>query len=77
MDSTKIIKGLRGKQLLSQENIAEKLGISRQTYNNLENDILHSDFTLIFKLLKILNASEHDVDEFFIALKQDYMSYEK
>lgn len=77
MDSTKIIKGLRGKQLLSQENIAEKLGISRQTYNNLENDILHSDFTLIFKLLKILNASEHDVDEFFIALKQDYMSYKK
>ena len=75
MNSTNIIKGFRGKKLLSQENVAEKMGISRQTYNALENDLLHNDFTLVFKLLNILEASETDIDEFLYALKQDYLSY--
>ena len=51
------------------------MGITRQTYNSLENDLLHNDFTLVFKLLNILEASETDIDEFLYALKQDYMSY--
>lgn len=51
------------------------MGITRQTYNALENDLLHNDFTLVFKLLRTLNVSEQDIDEFLIALKQDYMSY--
>ena len=63
------------KRLLSQENVAELLGITRQTYNSLENDLLHNDFTLIFKLLEVLNVSEQEVNEFFNALKQDYESY--
>lgn len=75
MNSTNIIKGFRGKKLLSQENVAEKMGITRQTYNALENDLLHNDFTLVFKLLNILEASETDIDEFLYALKQDYLSY--
>ena len=75
MNSTNVIKGFRGKKLLSQENVAELLGITRQTYNSLENDLLHNDFTLIFKLLEVLNISEQEVNEFFNALKQDYMSY--
>ena len=75
MNSTNVIKGFRGKKLLSQEKVAEIMGITRQTYNVLENDLLHNDFTLVFKLLKILSISEQDVDEFFNALKQDYMSY--
>lgn len=76
MNSTKIIKGLRAKRLLSQEKLAETLGITRQTYNTLENDLLHNDFILVFKLLNILNVSEQELDEFLNALKQDYMSYE-
>lgn len=75
VNSTNIIKGFRGKKLLSQENVAEKMGITRQTYNALENDLLHNDFTLVFKLLNILEASETDIDEFLYALKQDYLSY--
>lgn len=77
MNSTNVIKGFRGKKLLTQENVANSLGITRQTYNNLENDLLHNDFTLVFKLLKVLNVSENDVNEFFNALKQDYLSYKK
>lgn len=75
MNSTNVIKGFRGKKLLSQESVAEKLGISRQSYNNLENNLLNNDFTLIFKLLTILELNESDIDEFFNALKQDYLSY--
>jgi len=77
MNSTNVIKGFRGKKLLSQEKVAEMLGIARQTYNNLENDLLHNDFTLVFKLLRILEVSEANIDEFLIALKQDYVSYYK
>lgn len=75
MNSTNVIKGFRGKKLLSQENVAELLGITRQTYNSLENDLLHNDFTLVFKLLGVLNVSDQEANEFFNALKQDYMSY--
>ena len=75
MKSTSIIKGFRGKKLYSQENVADLMGISRQTYNTLENDLLHNDFTLVFKLLNILELNQQDIDEFFNALKQDYLSY--
>lgn len=75
MHSTSIIKGIRGKKSLSQENVANMMGLSRQTYNSLENDLLNNDFNLMFKLLKILELSESETDEFFNALKQDYESY--
>ena len=59
MNSSKIIKGFRGKKLLNQEDVAKLMNMSRQTYNTLENDMLHVDFTLIFKLrrenLKYMN----------------------
>ena len=75
MNSTNIIKGIRGKKNLSQENVADLLGTSRQTYNSLENDILNNDFTLVFKLLDVLKLNEYEINEFFDALKQDYQSY--
>lgn len=75
MNATNVIKGFRGKKSLSQENVAEKLGITRQTYNSLENDMLGNDFMLIFELLKVLDLNEAETLEFFNALKQDYMSY--
>ena len=76
MHSSSVIKGIRGKRLLSQKNVADMMGISRQTYNVLENDLLNNDFVLMFKLLKTLDLSENETDEFFNALKQDYESYE-
>lgn len=75
MNSTKVIKGLRGKQLLTQEKLAELMKMSRQAYNLLENNLLNADFTIVFKLLSVLDANESDIDEFFNALKQDYKSY--
>lgn len=75
MNATNILKGFRGKKRISQENLADLLGISRQSYNSLENDILNADFNLVFKTLTILNLTENEITEFFDALKQDYMSY--
>jgi len=76
MNSTSIIKGFRGKKLLSQENVAELLGITRQSYNSLENNLLNGDCTLVFKLLDVLNLNDQEIEEFFSALKQDYKSYQ-
>lgn len=75
MKSTSLIKGFRAKKSYSQENVADLMGISRQTYNTLENDLLNNDFTLVFKLLNVLELEQTDIDEFFNALKQDYKSY--
>ncbi|MDV3427051.1 MAG: helix-turn-helix domain-containing protein [Bacillota bacterium] len=75
MKSTGIIKSLRSKRNLSQGNVADMLGIARQTYNSLENDLLNNDYMLSFKILEVLKPNEIETDEFFNALKQDYMSY--
>ncbi len=74
MNTNKIIKSIRGQRLLTQDNIAEKLGISRQAYNTYENDLLHCDLDLVMKILNVLNASEIEIDKFLNALKQDYLS---
>ena len=75
METTKILKGFRAKRLLSQDDLAEKLGITRQTYNSMENDPLRYDLNTIIKLLNVLELKDSEIEEFFIALKQDYMSY--
>ena len=75
MKSTAVLKGLRSKRMMSQENVAKLLNVSRQTYNSLENDLLNNDFKIVFKLLEVLGLSENETEEFFDALKQDYLSY--
>ena len=77
MNTSNVIKGFRGKKLLTQDKVAEMMGVTRQTYNSLENDILNNDFTLVFKLLQILELTEKDIEEFFDALRQDYKSYKR
>ena len=77
MDSINELKGIRAKRNLSQDQVASMLNISRQTYNNLENDLLNSDFTLVFKLLDKLELNVNENNELFNALKQDYLSYKE
>ena len=75
MSSTDLIRSYRAKRKLSQDDMAKKLDISRQTYNSLENDLLNNDCMIVFKILKILDLSSIEIDEFFNVLRQDYMSY--
>lgn len=76
MNSSNAIKSYRGKLLLTQDEIADKMGVSRQMYNGYENDPLHTSLENILKLLSCLNVTEEQIEEFLIALKQDYMSYQ-
>ena len=75
MNSTNALKSLRGKKLKTQQEVADSLGVSRQVYNGYENEVLKCDLSLIIKILNILEATDQEVDEFFIGLKQDYLSY--
>lgn len=75
MNSTFAIKSLRGKRLKSQEDIAKAIGVSRQVYNGYENDIIHCELNLVYKILKVLEANEQEVNDFLFAVKQDFLSY--
>lgn len=75
MNANNILKSFRGKRLLTQDNIASSLGISRQAYNGYENDLAHCELDLIMKILSCLKVSDEELNEFLNALKQDYMSY--
>lgn len=75
MKSTNVIKSFRIKRNINQEQAAKLLGITRQTYNSLENNILKYDCMLLFKLFDIFELNDMETNEFFDVLKQDYMSY--
>lgn len=75
MNSTKALKSLRGKKMKTQQEIADKIGISRQMYNAYENDTTKCELDLIFKILDSLDATDIEVEEFLFGLKQDYLSY--
>ena len=75
MNSSNALKSLRGKKLKTQDEVAELVGISRQTYNNIENNILDTDINVLFKVLSCLNANESEINDFLFAVQQDFKSY--
>jgi putative transcriptional regulator len=48
---------------LSQEDLANKTGVSRQTINSIENGKFDPSLSLLFKLIKVLDKN---LDEIFI-----------
>lgn len=56
------IKIYRKSTGVSQENLSEKLGVSRQTINAIENDKYDPSLSLAFKLAKLFDVT---VDELF------------
>ena len=77
MNSSDMLKRFRGKSLLTQKEVANKLGISRQLYNTYENNILKCQLDTLFKIFRVLNVSEEDIRKFLFAFQQDYLSYIK
>lgn len=57
------IKSLRKMKKLSQEELAERCNVSRQTINAIENDKYDPSLVLAFALANILETA---VDELFI-----------
>ena len=75
MKSTQILKSIRGKSLKTQNDLAKDLKVSRQAYCGYENNPLQCPVDILFKILSILSVNDKEIDEFFNALKQDYLSY--
>jgi putative transcriptional regulator len=61
-DMENIIRDKRKQQGLSQEELAKKCGVSRQTVNAIENNKYDPTLALAFSLAKELNTT---VDELF------------
>lgn len=51
------LEALRKNQNYTQEELADKLGVSRQTISSLENGKYNPSIQLAFKLAKIFNVS--------------------
>ena len=71
MTASTIIKSLRTKHGFTQEDMAQRLEISRQTYTNLENNPTKADLEKVYKIFNLLNEP---IDDFLYAVKQDYLS---
>lgn len=71
MKASFIIKSIRNKHGLTQDDMAKMLEMTRQNYNKLENNPTKASLDKIYKIFKLL---EEDIDDFLSALKQDYMS---
>lgn len=63
IDMENIIRGIRKKLGLSQEELAKKCGVTRQTINAIENNKYDPTLALAFNLAKELDIT---VDELFI-----------
>ena len=55
------IKDLRAKHDFSQDVLAEKLGVSRQTIISLEKGRYNPSITLAFKLARLFNCYIEDI----------------
>ena len=51
------LEEIRKKSNYTQEELADKLGVSRQTINSLENEKYNPSIQLAFKLAKFFNLS--------------------
>ena len=71
MTATAIIKSLRIKHGFTQDDMAQKLNVARQTYVNLENNPTKADLEKVYKIFNLLNEP---IDDFLYAIKQDYLS---
>lgn len=74
MTASNIIKSIRNKYGLTQDDMAKMLDITRQSYNSLENNPTKASLDKIYNIFKLLNE---EIDDFLLALKQDYMSQKK
>jgi putative transcriptional regulator len=55
------IRDLRTERGWSQRELAERLGVSRQTVNAIENERYDPSLPLAFKISKVLDTAIHDL----------------
>lgn len=64
---TKELRILRIKHDLSQEEIAQKLGVNKASYNRKENGKMAFSLNDVKKLKKIFNLTPEEVDKIFLS----------
>ena len=69
------LKRLRGKKLKTQQDIDEKINVSRQTYNTYENNLSVLSLDQIQEILIALEANDEEIKEFFYEIQQDILSH--
>lgn len=69
------IKNARNKAGLTQEQAAEKLGVSRQTISNWENEKSYPDIISVIKMSDIYSVSLDHLLKEEITVEQNYMEY--
>lgn len=62
------LKSIRTNLNLNQQEMAEKLGISRETYQNYENYKTFPDIPIVKKIIEISNVDFNDI----IFLPEEY-----
>jgi len=72
METKNYLKSIRVRRNMKQEEVADLLSVSRQTYLDYENNPLQISLDILYKIIEILNGN---FEEFLIAMKQDYKSY--
>lgn len=77
MNTNRMIKSFRGKKLMTQDEVASKLKVSRQMYNIYENNMLKCELNTVMRILEALDVNKSELKEFLYALEQDYVSYQK
>lgn len=68
------LKRLRGKKLKTQQEIAQLLKVTRQTYNTYENNLSVLSLEQIQDILVALEATDKEIKEFFCEIQQDILS---
>lgn len=74
MEFSKSLKNIRKKNNISQEGLAEKLGVSRQTVSSWENDKSYPDIASIVKISEIFNISLDELLKGYKNLKKEDVS---
>ncbi len=66
-----ILKGFRKSQKLTQQDMADKLGVSQQTYQKLESTPQKVTFERLFKVLSFLNVKISFEDSNYLSSSQN------
>lgn len=74
MKFSKSLKNIRKKNNVSQEDLAEKLGVSRQTVSSWENDKSYPDIASIVKISEIFKVSLDELLKGYKNLKKEDLS---
>lgn len=69
----KRIRKIRESKDLSQENVAEDLGMTTSAYSKIERGVTDPSTTKLFKIAEVLKI---DIREFFVDVKQKYAKAE-